>query len=117
MAKQSKNVETAQAFAKFVTNAENQKAFAEIVSVFPSTTASADDPFFTKDDGTAASRARVLAFESLKTAQSLNPVQLNGAMSTILTQQIALALRGDITATAALDAAVKQINQMYENQR
>ena len=38
--------------------------------------------------------------------------KINDAMGTILRQQISLALRGDIPAKDALDAAQKQINQM-----
>lgn len=109
---QSKNIATARAFAAFITNAENQNAFAKIVSIFPSTLASAEDPYFTEDDGTMASKAKVLAFQSLTNAKALIPVQFNDAMGTILRQQISLALRGDIPAKDALDAAQKQINQM-----
>lgn len=114
---QSKNIETARAFAAFITNAENQNAFAKIVSIFPSTLASAEDPFFTEDDGSMASKAKVLAFESLTKAQSLIPVQFNEAMGTILRQQISLALRGDIPAAEALEKAQTQINQMLATAR
>lgn len=113
----SKNIATARAFAAFITNAENQNAFAKIVSIFPSTLASAEDPFFTENDGTTASAAKVLAFESLTKAKSLIPVQFNSAMGTILRQQISLAMRGDIPAKDALDAAQKQINQMLATAR
>lgn len=112
VASESKNIDTARAFAAFITNAENQNKFGKIVSIFPSTTASADDPYFSESDGTMAGDAKVLAFESLAKAKALIPVQFNDAMGTILRQQISLAMRGDITATDALDAAQKQINQM-----
>ena len=110
----SKNIEAAREFAAWVTNADNQKAFAEIVNIFPSTLDSADDPYFSEDDGTPESKARVLAFESLKTAEVLAPVQLTDAMSTVLAQQIALAMRGDVSAQDALDTAVTQINRLFQ---
>ncbi|WP_454296241.1 ABC transporter substrate-binding protein [Salana multivorans] len=108
----SKNIATARAFAAFITNAENQNAFGEIVAVFPSTIASAEDPYFSESDGTVNGDAKVLAFESLTNAKSLIPVQFNAAMGTLLRQQISLAMRGDIPAADALEAAQTQINQM-----
>lgn len=116
VAAESKHPETAQAFAQWVTNAENQNAFAQIVSIFPSTIASEDDPYFSEDDGTGEGQARILAFDSLKTAEVLVPVEFSDAMSTILAQQIALAMRGDVSAQEALDEAVSQINRLYEPQ-
>lgn len=116
VAKSSKNVDTAVALATYLTNAENQNAFAHLVNIFPSTIASADDPFFSKDDGTEVGKARVLAFESLKTAKVLTPFEVNPAMNTVLDQQIALALKGEVTSQQALDAAVEKMNQMLERQ-
>ena len=46
---------------------EAEAAFAKIVNIFPSTKASANDPYFSKSDGTVESDAKVLAFESLAT--------------------------------------------------
>ena len=78
----------------------------------PSTIASAEDPYFSESDGTVNGDAKVLAFESLTNAKSLIPVQFNAAMGTLLRQQISLAMRGDIPAADALEAAQTQINQM-----
>ncbi len=113
---ESKHLATARAFGAWVTNPENQNEFAKIVSIFPSTLASADDPYFSEDDGTPEGRARVLAFESLQNAEVLVPVEFSDAMSTILAQQIALAMRGDVDSQQALDTAVDQINRLYESQ-
>lgn len=112
VAANSNNLATARAFAQFITNVDNQNDFAKIVSIFPSTIASAEDPYFSESDGTMAGDAKVLAFESLENAQALIPVQFNDAMGTILRQQISLALRGDISDEAALAAAQTQINSM-----
>lgn len=93
----SENLATAIAFGEFVTDAENQNEFAHIANVFPSTQGSDADPYFTEDDGTPSAKARVTGFESLQTAQVLTPYSVNGAMNDYLAQQIALAIRGDIS--------------------
>lgn len=112
----TKNKPAALALAKYITNAENQKAFAkEVPGIFPSTTASANDPYFSKSDGTNVGDAKVDAFNALKTGES-NPATFTPAMSTVLDQQIALAMTGKITPQKALDAAVDQCNQLLKSQ-
>ena len=111
----SEELATATAFAAFMTNEENQNAFGHIVNVFPSTTASASDAYFSEDDGTVDGKARALAFESLKTAENLSPVEANSAMTQFLDQQIALAMKGDVTAQEALDTAQQKMNQLLAN--
>ncbi|MEU9131476.1 sugar ABC transporter substrate-binding protein [Kitasatospora sp. NPDC048540] len=112
VAKGSKNKPAAVALARWVTNAENQAAFAHLTSIFPSTKASAQDPFFARSDGTNASDAKVIAFGSLAKAAMLQPVQVDGAMSDIVNQQIALAISGGATSQQALDTAVARCNQL-----
>lgn len=111
----TKNLPTAAAFARFMTNADNQLAFAKLVNIFPSTISSQSDPFFSKDDGTENAKARVLANEALKTAKNLTPVEANSAMTTFLDQQIALAMKGDATPQAALKAAQEKMNSLLAN--
>ncbi|MFJ3394609.1 ABC transporter substrate-binding protein [Leifsonia aquatica] len=111
----SKHPATAKAFAEFLTNAKNQEAFARLVNIFPSTVSSQSDPFFSKDDGTTNGRARVLANEALKTAENLTPVQANSAMTTVLDQQIALAMKGDVSAKEALQTAQTKMNSLLAN--
>ncbi len=113
----SKNQATAVALAKWMTNAENQAAFAHLVNVFPSTIESAKDPFFSKSDGTPASDAKVIAFKALETAKNMQPYEVNSAMSDYANQQIALAIRGDISSQEALDKAVERLNEMLERQK
>lgn len=112
----SKNLATALAFAEFVTNAENQNAFAHIANVFPSTQGSDADPYFTEDDGSPSAKARITGFESLKTAEVLTPYSVNGAMNDYLGQQIALAIRGDISGQEALDKSVEKLNDLLARQ-
>ncbi|GGT94065.1 ABC transporter substrate-binding protein [Streptomyces lateritius] len=111
----TKNRATALALARWVTNAENQAAFARLTSIFPSTKASASDAFFSKSDGTNAGDAKVTAFSSLAGARMLEPVQANDAIKTVINQQIALALSGRTSSKEALDTAVTRCNQMLKD--
>jgi multiple sugar transport system substrate-binding protein len=113
----SKHPAVATALAEWVTDADNQNKFGHLVNIFPSTTASASDPYFGKDDGTPEAHARVLAFTELRTARSLAPYELNSDMQTVLDQQIALALKGSTTSRKALDDAVAKLNQMLSRQK
>jgi multiple sugar transport system substrate-binding protein len=108
----TKNQAAAIALARFVTNAENQAAFAKIVNIFPSTKASAQDPYFSKSDGTPESDAKVLAFASLAKAKVLQPPVISGATQDFINQQISLAISGKVTSKQALDAAVAKADQL-----
>ncbi|MEV0533855.1 sugar ABC transporter substrate-binding protein [Kitasatospora sp. NPDC050463] len=112
--KNSKNPAAAVALARWVTSPENQAAFAHLTSIFPSTKASAGDPFFSKGDGSNAGDAKVVAFTSLAKAKILQPVQVDDAMSTVVKQQIALAISGDVSSKQALDTAVERCNQLLK---
>ena len=111
----SKHLATAEAFAEFMTNAKNQEAFAHEVNIFPSTTSSQSDPYFSKDDGTVNGEARVLANEALKTAKVINPVEANSAMTDFLDQQIALAMKGQVAPKQALETAQTKMNSLLAN--
>ncbi|MBT1544193.1 ABC transporter substrate-binding protein [Curtobacterium aurantiacum] len=111
----SKHLATAEAFAKFMTNAKNQEAFAHEVNIFPSTTSSQSDPYFSKDDGTVNGEARVLANEALKSAEVINPVEANSAMTDFLDQQIALVMKGQVAPEKALETAQTKMNSLLAN--
>jgi len=111
----SKHLATAEAFAAFMTNAKNQEAFAHQVNIFPSTTSSQSDPYFSKDDGTVNGEARVLANEALKSAKVINPVEANSAMTDFLDQQIALAMKGQVSPEQALQTAQTKMNSLLAN--
>ncbi|MBK4346292.1 ABC transporter substrate-binding protein [Lacisediminihabitans changchengi] len=108
----SKNTPTAVAFAKYVTNAENQMAFAKIVNIFPSSTGSLDDPFFSKTDGTQNTELRVAAAAQLKSAESFRPPVFTAAMETYVQQQFADAILGKTPIKDALANAVAKCNQL-----
>jgi multiple sugar transport system substrate-binding protein len=115
VAAKSKHLAAANALAEYMTNAANQKAFAKLVNIFPSTKSSQSDPFFSKNDGTASGKARVLANEALKTAKNLTPVEENDSMSQFLDQQIALAMKGQTTSMKALQTAQTKMNTLLSN--
>ncbi|MEV4316283.1 sugar ABC transporter substrate-binding protein [Actinocrispum sp. NPDC049592] len=108
----SKNKATALAFARYVTNAENQLAFAKIVTIFPSTTGTLNDPYFTTDDGTDDARVRVAAAKQLATAVNYTPVSFTDQMKSILRNELANVMLGKSTAQQALDSAVAQCNKL-----
>jgi len=110
--KTTKNLPTAIALAQYLTNAENQEEFAELVpGIFPSTSAS-QSADLAKSDGTPAGDAKAIAFESLSTAKVMEPVQITTAMSTAINQEITAALTGQVTSKEALDNAVEKCNQL-----
>ncbi|MEV0388368.1 sugar ABC transporter substrate-binding protein [Nonomuraea sp. NPDC050643] len=115
ISKGTKNAPAALALARWVTSAENQAAFAHLVNIFPSTKASANDPFFSKSDGTNSGDAKVLAFESLAKAEVLQPVQVTEAMTKLVRQQFALAISGEATSKEALDAAVAKCDELLKS--
>ncbi|MFI6447685.1 ABC transporter substrate-binding protein [Kitasatospora sp. NPDC050543] len=115
VSRKSKNLPAAIALARWVTSAENQAAFAHLTSIFPSTKASAGDAFFSRSDGSNAGDAKAIAFASLARAAQLQPVQVDGAMSDVVNQQIALAVSGGATSRKALDDAAAKCNQLLND--
>ncbi|MGW7023338.1 ABC transporter substrate-binding protein [Streptomyces decoyicus] len=111
---QSKVKPAAVAFAHFVTDKKNQMAFAQQVTIFPSTKGSLDDPYFTKEDGTDATRVRVASAKSLKTAVNYTPVLLSDQMKTVLRNAVAKAVQGKKSPEAALDGAVAECNRLLK---
>lgn len=100
------------AFAHFVTDRQHQMAFAKQVTVFPSTRGSLDDPYFTREDGTDATRVRVASAKSLKNAVNYTPVVLSDQMKTVLRNAVAKAVQGKQTPKAALDGAAAECNRL-----
>ncbi|GAA3438182.1 ABC transporter substrate-binding protein [Kutzneria kofuensis] len=108
----SKNKPTALAFAKFVTNAENQMAFAKLTAIFPSTKGTMSDPYFSQDGGTDEGRVRVAAAKQLETAVNYTPVQWSEQMTTLLQQKMSDAMQGKTSPKQALDDTVAQCNKL-----
>lgn len=113
VAAESDNPELALAFAQYSTNNENQVEFVKLAQGFlPGTKEGNENPdSFTSviEDPKMKEAADMLA-EQMQTAQIQEPVQYTDAMKTYVGQQFTSAMRGDITAKEALDAAVKYCN-------
>jgi multiple sugar transport system substrate-binding protein len=116
VASTSKNAPTALAFGQFLTNAQNQLEWAKDpnVVIFPSTTASLDDPFFQSVKGTDPfSEARKIVASDRKTATAdeiaLTPGELNA-----ISAQVQLAMQGKKSAEAALKEAQSKSNELIE---
>ena len=113
VSEESANRPAALALAQFLTNAANQEAFAaEVPGVFPSTTASQENPDLARSDDTPQGAAKEIAFSSLPTAEVLQPMEVDEAMTTVINQQLIAAIAGDKTSQEALDAAVEECNKL-----
>ena len=62
----SKNLPLALAFAEYVTDNENQVAFVKLVRLPARPSASANDPQYSKSDGTPQGDASVLAYKTCR---------------------------------------------------
>ncbi|MGB7413483.1 MAG: sugar ABC transporter substrate-binding protein [Thermosynechococcaceae cyanobacterium] len=71
--------EEAVKFAEFVTNPDNQLAFAKAANVLPSTQASLSDPYFSKAPADASSldKARIISASQMQKAEVLIPMVEN----------------------------------------
>ncbi|WP_035803103.1 ABC transporter substrate-binding protein [Kitasatospora mediocidica] len=113
VAAKSKNLPLALAFGRFVTDDANQKAFIKLAPGFlPGSAASANDPAYSKSDGTAQGDASVIAYQDMQKAVIFTPPVWTDAMNTFLNQQVALAMTGKESAKQALDNAVSRANQL-----
>lgn len=115
VSEQSENKATAKEFARFVTNAQNQLAFAKEVNIFPSTVGTIDDEFFTTSDGSANDEVRVMAAAQLQDAVVYSPASFTEPMKSELRDQLAQAMLGEKSAQEALDASVEYANQRLSN--
>lgn len=109
----STNKEAALAFAAYLTNTENQVAFAQIALGFvPGTVAGSADAASLSESVTdpLQKQAMEIVSEQMKTAKILTPFQWTGAMKTYMDQQLALALMGKIDSKDALDKIVQHAN-------
>lgn len=74
VSEKSPNKEAAVKFAKFITNAENQIAFAKVSgAIIPSTKDSIKDDFFTKPGSSAKDLARIVSAAQMENAQVIFP--------------------------------------------
>ncbi len=113
----SKNHQAAIDFAAFITNDESQLAFCKEVSIFPSTTAASQDPFFTEQDGTKEKEAIAMGVEAGMTSRdfSLGIAANDNVANTLATLGEAVIANGEDT-QAALDQAEQDVNDILSQQ-
>jgi putative chitobiose transport system substrate-binding protein len=103
-------------FAVFLTNPKNQLSFAKAANVLPSTTASLQDPYFSKmtADATSIDKARVVSAGQMKTAEVLVPTLKDiKSLQKILYENLQAVMLKQKTADQALKDAEKAWNQEY----
>ncbi|HXF82418.1 MAG TPA: sugar ABC transporter substrate-binding protein [bacterium] len=111
--KASKHPEEAVKFALYVTNDENQLAFARLPGtvLFPSTKRAAADPFFKEQGAGPEFRARAIAAEQLRLGRDLTVVVPNQSeLYKIFREAVESAFFGKMSAKEALDWAVREWN-------
>ncbi|MGD7788101.1 ABC transporter substrate-binding protein [Propionibacteriaceae bacterium Y1700] len=106
----SNNKAAAAEWLKFVTNAENQLAFCKLVSIFPSSASSLEDPFFTEiDPKTPMDEGRKILVDGFG---AMEDAALRTGNDELLRQlfdeQVRAATTGSASASDALAAAAKQ---------
>ncbi|MFF5004011.1 extracellular solute-binding protein [Streptomyces phaeochromogenes] len=112
----SKHAPTALAFAKFLTNAENQTAWCKDpnVVIFPTTTTSLDDPFFQNATGSDPfSQARKLVAEQLKTTTAYQ-TNVSPAVQKAIVSQVQLAMQGKKSPEQAVKDAQEKANDLLK---
>ncbi|MEU9450271.1 extracellular solute-binding protein [Streptomyces sp. NPDC048277] len=112
----SKHAPVALAFAEFLTNAENQTAWCKDpnVVIFPTTTASLDDPFFQKVSGNDPfAQARKLVAEQLKTATAYQ-TNLSPAVQNAIVAQVQLAMQGKKSPEQAVKDAQDKADELLK---
>lgn len=114
VSKQSKNPAAAMKFAEFVTNTANQIEFVKLaVGFFPGTIEANADPskFAEAAQNPEQKVATELAAKQMDKAKMTGNPRYTDEMETYAKQQIALAVKGEITPKEALDKAVEHAQQ------
>lgn len=111
----SKHKKEAVDFAFYVTNSENQIAFSKIETTYPSTTDALKDPFFTKDDGSLETKARIIGanelFDAVRLRRYLEHPQFD-KLRDAFDEAIQKACLGKMITRKALDEAAIKWNKI-----
>ena len=100
-------------FALFVTNNENQLAFAKAANVLPSTIKAAQDSYFTTTpaNANAVDKARIVSASQLKSAEVLIPAMKNvKELQKVIYQNLQAAMLGQKTVDQAVNDAAQDWN-------
>lgn len=107
----SKNHEAAIAFANYVTNDANQLAFCKEVSIFPSTTAASEDPYFTSDTATLEGQASAMSAKASLTSKDFSlGIGDQSNIQTAVDKAYEAAITNGDDVQAALDQAEADVN-------
>ena len=99
------------ALAQFFTNARSMTDFSKQVAIYPSTSASYDDPFFSETPSAVEDSARPLAKDIVSTYADIVPTIPNKAdVNAIVLDAVESALFNDVDTQQALSDAVKKAN-------
>jgi putative chitobiose transport system substrate-binding protein len=107
-------------FARFITNDENQLAFAKLANVFPTTIAAANDPYFQHlpPNAGASEKAVAIGAESMKRSRTLYVAGIEDydELRRALVNAVEAGVTGKQDPKAALDAAVAIWNKKLAKQ-
>ncbi|WP_421655471.1 ABC transporter substrate-binding protein [Leptothermofonsia sp. ETS-13] len=101
-------------FALFVTNDNNQLAFAKAANVLPSTVKALQDPYFTTQpaNATPVDRARVVSAQQMKDAEVLIPAMKDvKRLQKVVYDNLQAAMLGQKTVDQAVNDAAQEWNQ------
>ncbi|MGD7707630.1 ABC transporter substrate-binding protein [Microlunatus sp. Y2014] len=115
----SNNKAAAAEWLKFVTNAENQLAFCKLVSIFPSSAAALEDPFFTDIEVTEAMDAgrQVLVAQFDSMVDAALSTGNDTLLREVFDEQIRTYITGQSSAEDALGTAEQQWNDELAKQQ
>lgn len=114
VAKESKNMATAMAFAQFASNTENQVNFVKLAQGFLPGTKEGNEQADKLTEGIEdelLAKAVKLAAAQMTRAQGTQTIEFSDDMKKFTDGQIALAMQGKTSAKEALDAAVDYCNK------
>ncbi|AHC13959.1 ABC transporter substrate-binding protein [Salinispira pacifica] len=112
----SEHPEAALAFAKFLTNNENQVVFAKDAgSIVPSTRASLEDDFFSKGDGEPSTAARIMSAQEVSQGSVIfPPIQNWPEIRDAFINAFARAVAGEGDASQLLQDAEEKANGLLQ---
>lgn len=114
--KDTKHLDAATEFAKWVTNGPNQVAFSKKATIYPSNARGLADPYFAdKGDGKdAETLARAIGAEQLKTAEldANTPVQWTSQVGDAVVREMQKAIKGEQDPRTAVRKAQEEANKL-----
>jgi putative chitobiose transport system substrate-binding protein len=112
---QTKYPNASLALAQFLTNPRSQLEFAKVVSIYPSTPASYDDPFFSAKPVAIEDSAKPIAKDIISKQTDLKPTIPNFKdVNEILLQAIQQAIFNGVPAQQALSDAAAKANELIK---